>query len=237
MRPGLITRPFFEDKARAFWILQAIGWSGYLVLRTASSVSNNFSVEGLIAVTIEAITGYCLTMLLSALYGYYKNGVLKAEGNSITEGIGQGRITKNLEGAPIDDAFQISDQEALPIEEGDGGEVKAQRGIAAQGPRGVARQQVHLVGFQRGETLLGVERHVAHLVGVAQGAGGHGPADVHVQPLPLPLGIGRGKAGHAGADPTQDLAALLEGAQGFARAGESGPQGGTQEQGRREPLA
>lgn len=72
MRPGLITRPFFEDKARAFWMLQAIGWSGYLVLRTASSVSNNFSVEGLIAVTIEAITGYCLTMLLSALYGYYR---------------------------------------------------------------------------------------------------------------------------------------------------------------------
>jgi cysteine synthase A len=51
----------------------------------------------------------------SALYGYYKNGALKAEGNSITEGIGQGRITRNLEGAPIDDAFQISDQEALPI--------------------------------------------------------------------------------------------------------------------------
>ncbi|MGH6961119.1 MAG: pyridoxal-phosphate dependent enzyme, partial [Dongiaceae bacterium] len=36
-------------------------------------------------------------------------------GNSITEGIGQGRITKNLEGAPIDDAFQIPDEEALPI--------------------------------------------------------------------------------------------------------------------------
>jgi len=51
----------------------------------------------------------------SALYGYYKNGALKAEGNSITEGIGQGRITRNLEGAPVDDAFQISDQEALPI--------------------------------------------------------------------------------------------------------------------------
>jgi cysteine synthase A len=51
----------------------------------------------------------------SALYGYYKNGELKATGNSITEGIGQGRITKNLEGAPIDDAFQISDEEALPI--------------------------------------------------------------------------------------------------------------------------
>jgi cysteine synthase A len=51
----------------------------------------------------------------AALYNYYKNGVLKAEGSSITEGIGQGRITKNLEGAPIDDAFQIPDAEALPI--------------------------------------------------------------------------------------------------------------------------
>mgnify|MGYP001286574090 CR=1 FL=1 len=51
----------------------------------------------------------------SALYGYYKNGELKAEGGSITEGIGQGRVTRNLEGVPVDDAFQISDQEALPI--------------------------------------------------------------------------------------------------------------------------
>ena len=51
----------------------------------------------------------------AALYNYYKNGELKAEGGSITEGIGQGRITANLEGAPIDDAFQIPDAEALPI--------------------------------------------------------------------------------------------------------------------------
>ena len=51
----------------------------------------------------------------SALYNYYKHGELKAEGSSITEGIGQGRITANLEGAPIDDAYQIPDEEALPI--------------------------------------------------------------------------------------------------------------------------
>jgi cysteine synthase len=51
----------------------------------------------------------------AALYNYYKHGELKAEGSSITEGIGQGRITRNLEGAPIDDAFQIPDSEALPI--------------------------------------------------------------------------------------------------------------------------
>jgi cysteine synthase A len=51
----------------------------------------------------------------SALYNYYANGELKADGNSITEGIGQGRITKNLEGAPIDGALQVTDEEALPL--------------------------------------------------------------------------------------------------------------------------
>ena len=49
----------------------------------------------------------------SALYNYYKHGELKAEGSSITEGIGQGRITKNLEGLNLDESFQISDNEAL----------------------------------------------------------------------------------------------------------------------------
>jgi len=51
----------------------------------------------------------------SALFGHYKHGELKSEGSSITEGIGQGRITDNLLGAPIDEAFQVSDHEALPI--------------------------------------------------------------------------------------------------------------------------
>ncbi len=51
----------------------------------------------------------------AALYNYYKHGELKAEGSSITEGIGQGRVTKNLEGAAIDDALQITDEEAVPM--------------------------------------------------------------------------------------------------------------------------
>ncbi len=51
----------------------------------------------------------------AALYSYYTSGVLKSEGSSITEGIGQGRITKNLEDAPIDTAYQIPDSEAVPI--------------------------------------------------------------------------------------------------------------------------
>jgi cysteine synthase len=51
----------------------------------------------------------------AALYNFYKHGELKSEGSSITEGIGQGRITANLEGTVIDDAFQIHDKEAIQI--------------------------------------------------------------------------------------------------------------------------
>jgi cysteine synthase len=51
----------------------------------------------------------------AALFSYYTTGVLKSEGSSITEGIGQGRITKNLEGAPVDIAYQIPDTEAVPL--------------------------------------------------------------------------------------------------------------------------
>jgi cysteine synthase A len=51
----------------------------------------------------------------AALYHYYAHGELKSEGSSISEGIGQGRITANLEGAPIDVAYQIPDDEWLPI--------------------------------------------------------------------------------------------------------------------------
>jgi cysteine synthase A len=49
----------------------------------------------------------------AALYHYYKHGTLKAEGSSITEGIGQGRITANLEGLTVDMAYNIHDDEAL----------------------------------------------------------------------------------------------------------------------------
>ncbi|HRY02635.1 MAG TPA: cysteine synthase A [Beijerinckiaceae bacterium] len=51
----------------------------------------------------------------AALYSYYTTGELKASGSSITEGIGQGRITKNLEGVEVDVAYQIPDDEALRV--------------------------------------------------------------------------------------------------------------------------
>jgi cysteine synthase len=51
----------------------------------------------------------------AALYSYFTTGELKSSGSSITEGIGQGRITRNLEAAPIDVAYQIPDEEAVPV--------------------------------------------------------------------------------------------------------------------------
>ncbi|WP_439612463.1 cysteine synthase A [Reyranella sp.] len=51
----------------------------------------------------------------SALFNWHTKGELKAEGNSVTEGIGQGRVTANLEGTQIDMAYQITDEEALPV--------------------------------------------------------------------------------------------------------------------------
>lgn len=51
----------------------------------------------------------------AALYEYYKTGELKAEGTSMTEGIGQGRITANLEGLDVDYAYRIHDRDALNI--------------------------------------------------------------------------------------------------------------------------
>jgi len=51
----------------------------------------------------------------AAMYSWFKRKELKSEGSSVTEGIGLGRVTKNVEGAMVDDAYQIPDSEALPI--------------------------------------------------------------------------------------------------------------------------
>jgi len=51
----------------------------------------------------------------AAMYSFFTTGELKSEGSSITEGIGQGRITKNVDGTPVDFAYRIPDSEALPI--------------------------------------------------------------------------------------------------------------------------
>jgi signal transduction histidine kinase len=71
-RPEVLTRPFFEEKSRAFWMLQAVGWSGYLILRTVSSISIGITLKGVLIPLVETIIGYSLTLLLSTLYGFYR---------------------------------------------------------------------------------------------------------------------------------------------------------------------
>ncbi len=70
--PALFSRPFFEQKNRAFWLLQAAGWTGYLLLRSVSSISNGLTLAGIVPILVETIIGYCITLLLSALYGSYR---------------------------------------------------------------------------------------------------------------------------------------------------------------------
>ena len=74
-RPAIFSRPFFEDKSRAFWTLQAAGWTGYLILRgvsTVSSISGAEDLQRLVPVVLESIIGYSITLLLSTLYHYYR---------------------------------------------------------------------------------------------------------------------------------------------------------------------
>jgi cysteine synthase A len=83
-----------------------------------SSVGTGGTLAG-VAIALKErnpkIKNYLADPLGSAIFSYYARGELKAEGNSITEGIGNARITKNLEGAPLDGWFQVTDEEMLPI--------------------------------------------------------------------------------------------------------------------------
>ena len=69
----------------------------------------------------------------AALYSYYTTGELKSSGSSITEGIGQGRITRNLEGLTVDLAYQIPDDEAVPL----AFDLLAEEGLSVGGSSGV----------------------------------------------------------------------------------------------------
>ena len=72
-------------------------------------------VSGLAATARTEVVIAAADPMGAGMYHYIKHGELRSEGSSITEGIGQSRITLNLRGAPIDDAFQIPDAEALPV--------------------------------------------------------------------------------------------------------------------------
>jgi sensor histidine kinase YesM len=61
-------QPFFEDKNRAFWILQSVGWAGYFTLRTLSGIANNMGWSFLLHTALLTGTGYSITLLMSAAY-------------------------------------------------------------------------------------------------------------------------------------------------------------------------
>src|SRR3954469_13188426 len=63
-----LDRPFFDDKNRAFWILQSIGWSGYFFLRSLSGFANSMGWTWLIHTLLLTATGYSLTLLLASLF-------------------------------------------------------------------------------------------------------------------------------------------------------------------------
>jgi sensor histidine kinase YesM len=61
-------QPFFEDKNRAFWILQSVGWAGYFVLRSLSGIANNFGFSLVIHIALLTATGYSLTLLMASVF-------------------------------------------------------------------------------------------------------------------------------------------------------------------------
>ncbi len=63
-----LDQPFFEDKNRAFWILQTAGWTGYFVLRALSGFANNMGAMWVIHTALLTATGYSLTLLLASLF-------------------------------------------------------------------------------------------------------------------------------------------------------------------------
>jgi len=63
-----LDRPFFDDKNRAFWVLQSIGWSGYFILRSLSGLANSMVAMFVVHTLLLTATGYSLTLLMASLY-------------------------------------------------------------------------------------------------------------------------------------------------------------------------
>ena len=63
-----LDQPFFEDKNRAFWLLQSAGWSGYFILRSLSGFANNMGAMFVVHTLLLTATGYSLTLLMGSLF-------------------------------------------------------------------------------------------------------------------------------------------------------------------------
>jgi cysteine synthase len=116
----------------------------------------------------------------AALYSYYTTGELRSSGSSVTEGIGQGRVTANLDGAPVDFAFQISDEEALPIIF----DLVVEEGLLLGGSSGV-----NIAGAIRLARELGPGHTIATILadsGVRYASKLFNPAFLRLKTLPVP---------------------------------------------------
>jgi len=126
----------------------------------------------------------------AALYTYYTRGELKSEGSSITEGIGQSRITANLEGAPIDLAFQVTDEEALPILF----DLAEHEGLLLGGSSGI-----NVVGAMRLAEALGPGHTIVTILadsGARYQSKLYNPDFLRSKNLPVPSWLGRPVAIH-----------------------------------------
>jgi sensor histidine kinase YesM len=87
---GLRSQPFFDDKNRAFWTLQSIGWTFYLLLRIASGIGNGMSVSFIIPVLVSAAAGYSITLVMGAAYRWLikRKSVIRWTGSLVTLAIG-----------------------------------------------------------------------------------------------------------------------------------------------------
>jgi cysteine synthase A len=123
----------------------------------------------------------------AALYHYYTHGTLKAEGASITEGIGQGRITANLRDAPIDMAFQISDEEALSLLF----ELAQNEGLMLGGSSGI-----NIAGAIRLAKVLGPVHTIVTILcdtGMRYASKLYNPSFLRAKNLPIPQWLDHGQ--------------------------------------------
>ncbi|MFS0735712.1 sensor histidine kinase [Sphingomonas sp. 1P06PA] len=66
--PGLKSQPFFDDKNRAFWVLQSVGWAGYFALRSLGGLANGMGLLFIVPTALSTATGYSLTLLMAAIF-------------------------------------------------------------------------------------------------------------------------------------------------------------------------
>ena len=125
----------------------------------------------------------------SCMYHYYKHGELRAEGNSISEGIGQGRITANIASAPVNEAVQVSDEEALPVLFG----LLSEEGLCLGGS-----SAINVAGAIRLARLMGPGHTIVTMLcdsGTRYQSKLYNPAFLRSKGLPVPSWLDRGSGG------------------------------------------